>query len=360
MIKQNPIPAALIGLGLGWLYFNRSKETQYTGGTYRQRPYSYDERGYDERGYDARGYRATDYRSGYADNQSVGGYSSTEPSRSGVRDAVDTVQEKAGNAVERVGDAVSSAKDAAGDALHTARNAASDAVHTVRERAGDMAESVVGTTYNAGSSVANLIAANPLPAALAGLSLGWLYMSSQNQSRAQNRPVESWARNYETSGGSRSGGYYPSTSSQPHELPSEQVRRERGGDLPASIGASRYGSSGYATSTGYTSGTSSYSENGSNGSGGLQANIQANPLVFGAIALGFGAALGLLMPETEAENRVMGETRDKLMDAAKETAEDIKMRAQIVAEEAKDTLGEAIGSVKQEAKTQAKGIIGES
>jgi hypothetical protein len=47
-----------------------------------------------------------------------------------------------------------------------------------------------------------------------------------------------------------------------------------------------------------------------------------NPLVIGAAALVAGAILGLSVPETERENRLMGDTRDTMLDTVQETVRD--------------------------------------
>ena len=65
-------------------------------------------------------------------------------------------------------------------------------------------------------------------------------------------------------------------------------------------------------------------------------------MAVGAVALGLGAAIGLLIPETRQENQWMGEARDRVLHKAQETVQDVGLKAQIVAEE-------AIGAAKQEA-----------
>jgi hypothetical protein len=48
--------------------------------------------------------------------------------------------------------------------------------------------------------------------------------------------------------------------------------------------------------------------------------VRDNPIGFGIAALAAGAAVGLSAPETETENQWMGDTRDALIDRAKEMA----------------------------------------
>jgi gas vesicle protein len=105
-----------------------------------------------------------------------------------------------------------------------------------------------------------------------------------------------------------------------------------------------------------------------------------NPLVLAAGAAILGLAIGLLVPETERENQLMGPSRDNLVDRAQSTAQRVKEAAvdatnevrEVVREEAasrapeikeaiKDaaaTVGasvkESAGRVKEEAKQAAK------
>lgn len=52
--------------------------------------------------------------------------------------------------------------------------------------------------------------------------------------------------------------------------------------------------------------------------------VEENPLAAGAIALLVGAAIGLAIPNTEIENRAMGEARDRAWEKANQAAADIK------------------------------------
>ena len=62
--------------------------------------------------------------------------------------------------------------------------------------------------------------------------------------------------------------------------------------------------------------------------------MEQTPLTLGAIVLIAGAAVGASIPSTEYENRLMGDTRDRLMDEAKTRAQDTVGRVQTVLQEA--------------------------
>jgi len=55
---------------------------------------------------------------------------------------------------------------------------------------------------------------------------------------------------------------------------------------------------------------------------GLDYIVRDQPLILGAVGLAVGAAIGALIPNTDAENRLMGETRDRLADQARDLAEE--------------------------------------
>lgn len=52
----------------------------------------------------------------------------------------------------------------------------------------------------------------------------------------------------------------------------------------------------------------------------LMATLNTTPLMVGLCALGIGATIALLLPDTEPENQLMGETRDSLMETAQDSA----------------------------------------
>ena len=68
--------------------------------------------------------------------------------------------------------------------------------------------------------------------------------------------------------------------------------------------------------------------------------LQEQPLVLGALGIALGAALGASLPMTRREDEVMGETRDELMQRAKEGGREQLHKAQRVAEAALNTARE--------------------
>jgi ElaB/YqjD/DUF883 family membrane-anchored ribosome-binding protein len=148
-IRENPIPAGMVGIGLAWLIANRSDSHERDA---RHYGYGY---GYD-RGEQAhrmgpsvpytpgmdRDYSSMDHRDRYTGGSYSAG--SVHEESHGARDAMHTMRSKAHDGAESVretvGDAVDTARDVAGDAVDTVRDAAGDAVHAVRDAASDVVD----------------------------------------------------------------------------------------------------------------------------------------------------------------------------------------------------------------------------
>jgi len=79
--------------------------------------------------------------------------------------------------------------------------------------------------------------------------------------------------------------------------------------------------------------------------------MEENPLAIGAAVLTLGAIAGFSLPSTDKEDELLGETRDHLLDKAKETGQEVLEKGKHVAESAVETL-------KHEA--QAQGLTAES
>jgi ElaB/YqjD/DUF883 family membrane-anchored ribosome-binding protein len=232
-IRENPIPAAMIGIGIGWLLVNMRK--QNNGHRY--------DRHYSERSYSGAGTMRNDYS--YPDYQTTDRYENPgwssqgasyrrgyEDDRGGLGEMKDRVQERAGEIKDRVQERAGELKDRAGQMKER-----------VQERAGELKERV---QYRAGE------------------------VKDRVQEGAQQ------------------------------------------------IGERARYQSRQATTV-------------------VQQNMDENPLAVGAVALVVGAALGFMLPETEKEREWMGETRDRVVDRAQSTAQQLGQKVQSVAREAMDT-----------------------
>jgi ElaB/YqjD/DUF883 family membrane-anchored ribosome-binding protein len=66
--------------------------------------------------------------------------------------------------------------------------------------------------------------------------------------------------------------------------------------------------------------------------------VQENPLAAGAIALAVGAAIAMVLPATGAENRAMGETRDRVWQRATQAVARLKKNVTTKVEDAAEIL----------------------
>jgi ElaB/YqjD/DUF883 family membrane-anchored ribosome-binding protein len=109
--------------------------------------------------------------------------------------------------------------------------------------------------------------------------------------------------------------------------------------------------------------------------GGLEHMKDQNPLVLVAGAAVLGLALGMLLPETDPERRLMGDTREELgervsnvasrvkdaaMDAGRQVQETVREEFQQRAPELTDTVREAAEHVKEEIKDAATNVAQEA
>ncbi|HUP46158.1 MAG TPA: hypothetical protein VM779_11665, partial [Thermoanaerobaculia bacterium] len=87
--------------------------------------------------------------------------------------------------------------------------------------------------------------------------------------------------------------------------------------------------------------------------------FQDNPLIAGLAALAAGAVLGALIPESEREHELMGDTRDRLVERATEKAREGFSRAKEVASAATSAATEAARDEMKSQQRQEKTDIAE-
>jgi uncharacterized protein YjbJ (UPF0337 family) len=150
-IKQNPIPAALAGIGIGWLFVSgRKSSSQGDGTSYRYRSYDYGSNyGYDRTSGGAYGYDRTPtgayrYDRGYGD----GGYDN-----GGIGGRVSNM---AGQMQNTAGQVAGSVSDTASQVAGTVQDTASQVAGTVTDAAGQVAGTAQNLASQAGEGISNL------------------------------------------------------------------------------------------------------------------------------------------------------------------------------------------------------------
>jgi len=211
---------------------------------------------------------------------------------------------------------------------------------SVREATVGRAQDMFNTTRY---GLMDRVRANPLPAAMVAIGLGWLFT---------RQPDESAYRPYSYDDGradqlrSRLDDLRSTAQSRADDLRSTaQARAE---DLRSTAQAHVDDVTGRAQDTvaQMQDRASAAGEQAryqaSRARGSFEQLLEDNPLAVGAIALALGAAVGLAAPSTPKENEMFGEARDRLMDRAQSTARDAMQKAQRVADRAASTVQEEV------------------
>jgi len=299
-IRANPLPAAVAAVSLGWLFMKRP----HGGYSSQNGSYTYP--------------RYSGYSSGPSATEKVTG--KVSDTVGGVKHAGERVVSTAGETLSDVADQATRTASSAGDALTGA------------------ASSAGRTSKDLGSTLLDTITANPVPAAITGIGLTWLWM---------NRPdSQSDTYSYNSYNGSRYGTYGGSSSgssdsegnllSQAQDRAGEVVGQVQGraGDVVDQVQGTAGDLAGNAQHQVHRARSS------------VDGMLQENPLMVGVVAAAMGAAVGMALPHTPQENQFMGEARESVMEQAKETAQDVTNKVQQVASEAQSAAQKAASEQK--------------
>jgi len=288
-VRENPLPLALVGLGLVWLMSGRRQP---------QIPPTYPYAGAGRR---REGYTAYDYRLMAEEDEAVYAGAShpdyTEHSMGFDETFSDdeTDRSRSGNGMRR--------------RLHDTRDKAAGAASGVIGAASRLASGIGSAASALGSAAASAAsgARSGAGAAVRGGSAAYRGASRLGAGAAEGAAHYS-AGMYRGASRLGSGAY-------------SGAARFGGG---AYSGASRVGSSAYygASRLGYRT-RDTFAD-----------VLEREPLALGAFGLAIGAALGALLPRTATEDRLMGEWRDELLEDAEAYGREQYERGRRVAEEA--------------------------
>jgi len=152
VIKRNPVPAALIGVGAGWiLYESLSGHSKHNGGSDRWRTPGYYDSGYGYEGqFGGTGFSAqSGYNPSGYQTAAYGSMSGYEQEGSGV---IGQVRHQAEHVVETVSDKVGQVTGAVGETIDQVRHQAEHVAETVGDKVGQ----VTGKAQELGSQVGHL------------------------------------------------------------------------------------------------------------------------------------------------------------------------------------------------------------
>ena len=220
---------------------------------------------------------------------------------------------------------------------------------------------------------------NPLPLAMIGTGLAWLFLGGGPTSHELRRTASDASRHTgeTSSGGIRSGG------SDGLEMGTAGVQRAAGAASSASetagsamstasdaIASAASKASDAAAATAHRVGEAAsdaqrrtvesahhVSEQAQSAAADLQRTLtdlhRQEPLIIGALGVAVGAAIGAMLPRTEFEDKYVGPYRDQLRQSAEETVQD-------AVEDAKSVASETYEAAKAEADRQGLTPKGES
>jgi len=297
-----------------------------------------------------------------------------------LEQAREVVVEARATAREVLDEAKVAAREAVEDATTQAKAAVRGATIGKVET---MVRSANETTNAARHGLVETVKANPLPAALTALGLGWLLINSRSTAARGQAHSTAYEAQYRQRYSAPPP--YPATGSQGSIINRTQGAAQgamsQAGDLAGQAGSAIGDKVGQAADTagnlagqaadtagnvvgqvGETVGNLAGQVGETAGNLAEQAQYQAlrledtfqrtlreNPLAVGAATLALGAAIGLALPQTARENQLMGEARDSLLERAQGLAGETVEKVQHVAAEAQQTVTE---TVKDEAKKQ--------
>jgi hypothetical protein len=222
----------------------------------------------------------------------------------------------------------------------------------------------------AGQFVRNLgrqAAENPLPVALIGAGIGWLMIGGRVSRRDGHAAVSDASRDAARTGqelkdrttatvGGMAEGVKETArdwSGRAQESTSDIAERARGMASSAyDQGAGAYEATADAlgrSASAVSRSASSVGSNAAGSAGSIAQFLKDEPLVLAAIGVALGAAIGAVLPASEAEDRLMGDTSDALKQGAAEATQEQWEKSKKVAQTAAD---KAWDGAKQEAEAQ--------
>lgn len=162
-IRENPVPAAMVAVGLGWLFFNGRRSESQSSRQWNQ------SRGYDTERSSGSYPRSSSFAGGYAYDAESGGSSGDE---SGLSRTVDGVRERVSGAAESVKERAGNLADRGRDLADRAGTRASSIASSVSDRAQDVAGSVKQRTTQSARRVEDSFFENPLAVGAITMALG--------------------------------------------------------------------------------------------------------------------------------------------------------------------------------------------
>lgn len=230
-------------------------------------------------------------------------------------------------------------------------------------RVGHMARDAADRVNEVRYTMMDTIRDNPIPAAMVGIGLGWLFMNARRQGDTRaaygTAPYAGSARYYDERGGYAGAASYGAVpydeASDEHGLAGRA--RERVGEVAhgaregASHLAERASDAAHGVADRARGLASTVADTSRHQARRAEDLLHEQPLAVGAFALAIGIAAGFALPVTDREVEMMGDARDRIVDRVKEAAQETTGKVQAVAER---VVSETQATVKETAKEAAR------
>jgi ElaB/YqjD/DUF883 family membrane-anchored ribosome-binding protein len=237
------------------------------------------------------------------------------------------------------------------------QNLKRQAKDAITGKAQDVVNNVGSQARDTGGRVFDFILENPLPVAAVGLGAVWLLQRRQRAGEIENVSGDRMARFAYTGPERRREGITHRLADRASNLKASVGEAasnvaEKAGELAdtARERASELGTGARQRIDDFGTGArrriddlgSRAREQGRRARGGIEHTMEDNPLALVAGAAILGLAIGLLVPESDRENRLMGSTRDQLVDRARHTANRVKDAAVEAGQEVREVVREEV------------------
>jgi ElaB/YqjD/DUF883 family membrane-anchored ribosome-binding protein len=234
---------------------------------------------------------------------------------------IELTREEMTSTVEAIGDRLDPA-NIVSDAKDAVRGATVGKVEDMTSQATEFIGDATSSVQEAGGGLIETVRRNPVPALMVGVGLGllWRSWSSDNGSRSSfYRTDDGWRDGDSWNDGRRWRGsrmYGDASWDRGGSL------GDRAGDVADSVGERMEEVGDRFDAAGQRVGQmgDQVADRASDYVSTAGQVVSENVLAAGVVAAAVGAAVGLLLPATEAERRVMGDAGNKVIDAAQSTA----------------------------------------
>ena len=204
----------------------------------------------------------------------------------------------------------------------TVRNAATEKVKQMANTAERAADRVMD------NPIVETMRSNPIPAAMLGIGAAWLLIKARSGSARAARDYSSHRTRNAYGSGERD---WRVGTPQTTEAAVGTTGYADYGRSGSAYGAYGSGMSGDSARVPEFGGDFERDNRGRGQAVSFDKVVRDNPLALGAAAALIGVAIGMTAPASEAENRLMGEARDNVVNKARELAGDVAQKVQDVA-----------------------------